>query len=73
MLKEFFAAHFHPQTHTRRQWLTNSLNYYLACVYFNAFPIPQRETGSRAVRPCICRARTTPRWHGRFEQRVRQL
>ena len=47
MLKEFFAAHFHPQTHTRRQWLTNSLNYYLACVYFNAFPIPQREAGAR--------------------------
>jgi long-chain acyl-CoA synthetase len=47
MLKEFFAAHFHPHTHTRRQWLTNSLNYYLACLYFNAFPIPQREAGAR--------------------------
>ena len=47
MLKEFFAAHFHPRTHTRRQWLTNSLNYYLACIYFNAFPIPQREAGAR--------------------------
>ncbi|MDA1183876.1 MAG: AMP-binding protein [Acidobacteria bacterium] len=47
MLKEFFTAHFHPQDHTRRQWLTNSLNYYLACFYFNAFPIPQREAGAR--------------------------
>jgi long-chain acyl-CoA synthetase len=47
MLKEFFTAHFHPETHTRRQWLTNSLNYYLACLYFNAFPIPQREAGAR--------------------------
>jgi long-chain acyl-CoA synthetase len=47
MLKEFFAAHFHPDEHTRRQWFTNSLNYYLACFYFNTFPIPQREAGAR--------------------------
>ena len=47
MLKEFFRAHFHPSEHTWRQWLTNSLNYYLACFYFNTFPIPQREAGAR--------------------------
>ena len=47
MLKEFFAAHFHPKDHTCRQWFTNSLNYYLACFYFNTFPIPQREAGAR--------------------------
>jgi long-chain acyl-CoA synthetase len=47
MLKEFFTAHFHPQDHTWRQWFTNSLNYYLACFYFNTFPIPQREAGAR--------------------------
>jgi long-chain acyl-CoA synthetase len=47
MLKEFFAAHFHPADHTWRQWFTNSLNYYLACFYFNTFPIPQREAGAR--------------------------
>ncbi|MGH9346306.1 MAG: AMP-binding protein, partial [Vicinamibacterales bacterium] len=47
MLKEFFQAHFYPADHTWRQWLTNSLNYYLACFYFNAFPIPQREAGAR--------------------------
>ena len=47
MLKEFFAAHFHPKDHTWRQWFTNSLNYYLACFYFNTFPIPQREAGAR--------------------------
>jgi long-chain acyl-CoA synthetase len=47
MLKEFFAAHFHPDEHTWRQWFTNSLNYYLACFYFNTFPIPQREAGAR--------------------------
>lgn len=47
MLKEFFKAHFHRAEHTWRQWFTNSLNYYLACFYFNTFPIPQREVGAR--------------------------
>jgi long-chain acyl-CoA synthetase len=47
MLKEFFTAHFYPAQHTWRQWFTNSLNYYLACFYFNTFPIPQREAGAR--------------------------
>ncbi len=47
MAKEFFAPHFHPAGHTRRQRLTNGLNYYLASLFFNAFPIPQREAGAR--------------------------
>jgi long-chain acyl-CoA synthetase len=47
MLKEFFKAHFYPAEHTWRQWFTNSLNYYLAAFFFNAFPIPQREAGAR--------------------------
>jgi long-chain acyl-CoA synthetase len=47
MLKEFFRAHFHRRDHTWREWFTNSLNYYLACFYFNTFPIPQREAGAR--------------------------
>jgi long-chain acyl-CoA synthetase len=47
MLKEFFRAHFHPAEHGWREWFTNSLNYYLACFYFNTFPIPQREAGAR--------------------------
>ena len=47
MVKEFFRAHFFPAEHTRRQWFTNTLNYYLAALYFNAFPLPQREAGAR--------------------------
>ena len=47
MLKEFFAAHFHPDQFTWRQRLTNSLNYYLASLFFAAFPLPQREAGAR--------------------------
>jgi long-chain acyl-CoA synthetase len=47
MAKEFFKAHFFPEQHTRKQWFTNSLNYYLAALFFNAFPLPQREAGAR--------------------------
>jgi long-chain acyl-CoA synthetase len=47
MAKEFFRAHFFPEQHTTRQWFTNSLNYYLAALFFNAFPLPQREAGAR--------------------------
>jgi long-chain acyl-CoA synthetase len=47
MAKEFFKAHFNPQQYSRREWFTNSLNYYLSCQFFNAFPLPQREAGTR--------------------------
>ncbi len=47
MAKEFFKAHFYPDQFGRMARLTNSLNYYLASTFFNAFPLPQRETGTR--------------------------
>jgi long-chain acyl-CoA synthetase len=47
MAKEFFTAHFHPDRYNWRERLPNSLNYYLASLFFNAFPLPQRETGTR--------------------------
>jgi long-chain acyl-CoA synthetase len=47
MAKEFFKAHFNPETVSRKAWCTNSLNYYLSCQFFNAFPLPQREAGTR--------------------------
>jgi long-chain acyl-CoA synthetase len=47
MAKEFFKAHFFPNEYGRRAWFTNSLNYYLAALVFNAFPLPQREAGAR--------------------------
>jgi long-chain acyl-CoA synthetase len=46
MRREFFDAHFHPQRHSWREWFSNSLNYYLSALFFNAFPIPQRESGA---------------------------
>jgi len=45
--KEFFAAHFHPQQHSRIVRIINSSIYYLATLLFNVFPLPQRETGTR--------------------------
>jgi long-chain acyl-CoA synthetase len=47
MAKEFFKPHFYPEQFGRRAWVTNSLNYYLASLFFNAFPLPQREAGTR--------------------------
>src|SRR5262249_11981345 len=47
MAKEMFAAHFFPAEHGRLAWLTNSVSYYLAVLFFNAFPLPQREAGAR--------------------------
>jgi long-chain acyl-CoA synthetase len=47
MSKEFFKAHFFPRQHKWHDRFTNSLNYYLGALVFNAFPIPQRETGAR--------------------------
>ena len=47
MGKEMFAAHFFPREHGTLAWFTNSLNYYLAVFFFNAFPLPQREAGAR--------------------------
>ena len=47
MAKEFFKAHFFPEQYGRKSYVLNSLNYYLASLFFNAFPLPQRETGTR--------------------------
>lgn len=46
MSKEFFDAHFHPERYPWSKWFTNSLNYYLSVMFFNAFPLPQREAGA---------------------------
>jgi long-chain acyl-CoA synthetase len=46
MARDFFHAHFHPREHPWHEWFTNSLNYYLAALFFNAFPIPRRESGT---------------------------
>ena len=47
MAKEFFDAHFHPAGYGRWARFTSNLNYFLASLVFNAFPLPQREAGAR--------------------------
>ncbi len=47
MAKEFFKPHFFPAQYSRMARFTNGLNYYLAALMFNAFPLPQREAGAR--------------------------
>jgi 1-acyl-sn-glycerol-3-phosphate acyltransferase len=47
MQKEFFKAHFFPAAYGGRDRFKQSLLYYLAAFYFNAFPLPQREAGAR--------------------------
>jgi long-chain acyl-CoA synthetase len=47
MAKDFFDAHFHPERHTWRDVLMLRGAYYLASLFFNAFPIPRREAGTR--------------------------
>ena len=48
MSREFFHAHFHPQGQRLRTRFRFGLEYFLACLCFNAFPLPQREAGTRA-------------------------
>ncbi len=47
MAKEFFAAHFHPNAYPLHNRFTSGLNYVLSSLVFNAFPLPQREAGTR--------------------------
>lgn len=47
VMKEFFDAHFHPEKYGFVKRFSNGLNYFLASLVFNIFPLPQRETGAR--------------------------
>lgn len=47
MAKDFFDAHFHPEGRPWKNVLTRRTGYYLATLFFNAFPIPRREAGTR--------------------------
>lgn len=49
MRMEFFEAHFYGAARGHGWWkrLRNSFGYYLACLGLNAYPLPQREAGTR--------------------------
>ena len=44
--REFFAAHFHPDNFSRWQRFSSGLSFFLASLFFNIFPLPQREAGA---------------------------
>jgi long-chain acyl-CoA synthetase len=44
--REFFAGHFHPERFSLRQRFTSGLSFFLASLFFNIFPLPQREAGA---------------------------
>ena len=44
--REFFAAHFHPDRFSHWQRFTSGLSFFLASLFFNIFPLPQREAGA---------------------------
>jgi long-chain acyl-CoA synthetase len=44
--REFFAAHFHPERFSPWRRFTGNLNFFLASLFFNIFPLPQREAGA---------------------------
>jgi long-chain acyl-CoA synthetase len=46
-MREFFNAHYFPERYGRKAWFTNSLNYYLSCLFFNVFPLTQASAGTR--------------------------
>ncbi len=47
MWKEYFDAHFSPQGHAWYERFWDSFIYWLVALFFNAFPIPQTQTGAR--------------------------
>ncbi len=47
MAKEWFEAHFHPRGHSLFTRVGTSLAYFVSSLFFNAFPLPQREMGAR--------------------------
>jgi long-chain acyl-CoA synthetase len=47
MAKEWFLPHFHPQRYSLWRRFTSGLQYYSATLFFNAFPLPQKEIGAR--------------------------
>jgi long-chain acyl-CoA synthetase len=49
MSKEFFKAHFFPEKYGVIERVFTSLYYYLSSLFFNAFPLPQREAGARTT------------------------
>ncbi|MBI4445314.1 MAG: AMP-binding protein [Acidobacteria bacterium] len=47
MSLEFFAAHFWPEKYSMTERFRCHLEYWAACLFFEGFPLPQRQLGAR--------------------------
>jgi long-chain acyl-CoA synthetase len=47
MAKEWFEGYFHRERFSPLRRFGSALQYYLSTLFFNAFPLPQREGGAR--------------------------
>jgi len=46
MWKEYFAPYFHPEKYPWTQRVSRTLQYWLVCLFFHGFPLPQTEAGA---------------------------
>ena len=46
MWKEYFDPYFHPESYGKLHSFGNALLYWVVTLFFNAFPLPQTETGA---------------------------
>jgi long-chain acyl-CoA synthetase len=47
MMKEHFKAYFEPRGRAPKDVASAALSYFLACLLYNAYPLPQRMSGTR--------------------------
>src|SRR5262249_48468117 len=47
MMKDHFRAYFEPKGHSLREIISATASYILACALYNAYPLPQRMSGTR--------------------------
>jgi len=47
MMKDHFRAYFEPHNHSLLEIVEAALAYFLACALYNAYPLPQKMSGTR--------------------------
>jgi long-chain acyl-CoA synthetase len=47
MMKDHFRAYFEPHGHSSKEVLLAAAAYFLACLIYNAYPLPQQMSGTR--------------------------
>jgi 1-acyl-sn-glycerol-3-phosphate acyltransferase len=47
MMKDHFRAYFEPGGRSAKEIISAALSYFLACLLYNAYPLPQQMSGTR--------------------------